>query len=205
MIFEIQIRTILQHTWAEIEHDRNYKFHGVLPIELKRRFNILSGVLELVDKEFNDIANQIDVYQKDVVEDISKNDFNIELTSASVFEYCSKKFKKNLTKDQLASNWNKASIVIIDELSSFGFSSIEELDVKIDSNVLSFIEETRSEAQTLIGVLRDIMMIIDTDKYFSNAFKQHWNAFDDGTANTLIKYAPKVAEYIDALSISRET
>ncbi|WP_188047733.1 GTP pyrophosphokinase [Vibrio vulnificus] len=45
--FEIQIRTILQHAWAEIEHDRNYKFSGKLPDELSRRFKILAGVLEL--------------------------------------------------------------------------------------------------------------------------------------------------------------
>lgn len=36
--FEIQIRTLLQHVWAEVEHDRSYKFSGVLPNHLKRRF-----------------------------------------------------------------------------------------------------------------------------------------------------------------------
>ncbi len=41
--FEIQIRTILQHAWAEIEHDRDYKFTGELPINIKRRFRILAG------------------------------------------------------------------------------------------------------------------------------------------------------------------
>ena len=43
MCFEIQVRTILQHAWAEFEHDRNYKFAGVLPNEIKRRLAILSG------------------------------------------------------------------------------------------------------------------------------------------------------------------
>jgi ppGpp synthetase/RelA/SpoT-type nucleotidyltranferase len=36
--FEIQVRTILQHTWAQIEHDRNYKFRGKLPESLQKRF-----------------------------------------------------------------------------------------------------------------------------------------------------------------------
>jgi putative GTP pyrophosphokinase len=45
LYFEIQIRTILQHSWAEIEHDKNYKFSGELPNYLKRRFKVLAGVL----------------------------------------------------------------------------------------------------------------------------------------------------------------
>jgi ppGpp synthetase/RelA/SpoT-type nucleotidyltranferase len=36
MLFEVQIRTALQHAWAEIEHDRSYKFSGELPSKLKR-------------------------------------------------------------------------------------------------------------------------------------------------------------------------
>jgi len=44
--FEIQIRTILQHAWAEIEHDRNYKFSGELPDDIKRRFKLIEGTLE---------------------------------------------------------------------------------------------------------------------------------------------------------------
>lgn len=32
---EVQIRSLLQHAWAEIEHDRNYKFSGILPKELR--------------------------------------------------------------------------------------------------------------------------------------------------------------------------
>jgi ppGpp synthetase/RelA/SpoT-type nucleotidyltranferase len=29
--FEIQLRTVLQHAWAELAHDRNYNFSGKLP------------------------------------------------------------------------------------------------------------------------------------------------------------------------------
>jgi len=32
--FEFQIRTVLQHAWAELAHDRNYKFSGKLPTKL---------------------------------------------------------------------------------------------------------------------------------------------------------------------------
>lgn len=62
--FEIQIRSILQHAWAEIEHDRNYKFQGELPKHLKRRFYALSGMLEIADREFNMLAEEVEDYKK---------------------------------------------------------------------------------------------------------------------------------------------
>lgn len=50
MVFEIQIRTALQHAWAEVEHDRSYKFKGSLPAGMRRRFNLIAGLLELADR-----------------------------------------------------------------------------------------------------------------------------------------------------------
>jgi ppGpp synthetase/RelA/SpoT-type nucleotidyltranferase len=48
---EIQIRSLLQHTWAEIEHVY-YKSERGLPPSIRRRVSILAGVLELTDNEF---------------------------------------------------------------------------------------------------------------------------------------------------------
>ena len=42
--FEVQIRSILQHTWAEIEHDLQYKSQESLPRELRRKFARLAGL-----------------------------------------------------------------------------------------------------------------------------------------------------------------
>lgn len=55
----VQIRTVLQHAWAEFEHDIRYK--GKIPEEhapdLDRRFTLAAGLLELADKEFSKIRN----------------------------------------------------------------------------------------------------------------------------------------------------
>lgn len=62
--FEIQIRSILQHAWAEIEHDRNYKFKGELPKYLQRRFYALAGMLEIADREFNSLAEEVEKFTR---------------------------------------------------------------------------------------------------------------------------------------------
>lgn len=62
--FEIQIRSILQHAWAEIEHDRNYKFQGHLPKHLQRRFYALAGMLEIADREFNTLSEEVEKHRQ---------------------------------------------------------------------------------------------------------------------------------------------
>jgi putative GTP pyrophosphokinase len=60
---EIQVRTILQHAWAEIEHDRRYKFSGTLPETIDREFSQLAAQMESADDRFSSIVQSIDQYQ----------------------------------------------------------------------------------------------------------------------------------------------
>lgn len=64
--FEIQIRTILQHAWAEIEHDLGYKFPEAVPLPIKRRFSRLAGLLEIADAEFVELRKTMESYESEV-------------------------------------------------------------------------------------------------------------------------------------------
>lgn len=66
--FEIQIRSVLQHAWAEIEHDLGYKSTSGIPAQLKRRFARLAGLLETADSEFDAVSSEV----ADHVERVSK-------------------------------------------------------------------------------------------------------------------------------------
>jgi predicted RNase H-like nuclease/ppGpp synthetase/RelA/SpoT-type nucleotidyltranferase len=60
-VAQVQIRTVLQHAWAEFEHDIRYK--GSIPDEhvpdFDRRFTLAAGLLELADQEFSTIRDRI--------------------------------------------------------------------------------------------------------------------------------------------------
>ena len=58
---QVQLRTVLQHAWAEFEHDIRYK--GSVPpehaSEFDRRFTLAAGLLELADQEFSAIRDRL--------------------------------------------------------------------------------------------------------------------------------------------------
>jgi putative GTP pyrophosphokinase len=51
--FEVQIRTIIQHAWSELDHKIKYKKSP--PATLKRKINRLAALFELADQEFVNI------------------------------------------------------------------------------------------------------------------------------------------------------
>lgn len=63
----IQVRTVLQHAWAEFEHEIRYK--GSIPEgdapDLDRRFTLAAGLLELADREFSGIRERLKVSAPD--------------------------------------------------------------------------------------------------------------------------------------------
>lgn len=59
---EIQLRTVLQHAWAEFEHDVRYKNQQhpeTSSPEVQRAFTLAAGLIELADEQFDKIAGII--------------------------------------------------------------------------------------------------------------------------------------------------
>ncbi len=86
--FEVQMRSILQHAWAEIEHDLGYKTDFGIPKTVRREFARVAGLLELADEKFDSIRTDLLTYEKRVLESIdseSGEDFPIDLVTVRAF------------------------------------------------------------------------------------------------------------------------
>jgi ppGpp synthetase/RelA/SpoT-type nucleotidyltranferase len=57
---EIQVRTLAEHVWADISHDRLYKTDLTIPEEWKREAARLSAILENADNTFASMSQAID-------------------------------------------------------------------------------------------------------------------------------------------------
>lgn len=169
--FEIQIRTILQHSWAEIEHDRNYKFGGELPTKIQRRFKLLAGLLELADNEFNTISQEIDKYTQEVKSKTSSGDLDIPMNSTSLQQFMNQflaPINVLLSKKEIDN-----SSQIVEELKHYGVDTLKKLDSIIPKDLLKKYSKIKLP-QTPLGVLRDIMIINNYKKYFEKSYQNDW-------------------------------
>ena len=65
--FEVQIRTIIQHAWSELDHKIKYKKSP--PVSLKRKINRLAALFELADQEFVNIRIETEERERQLREE----------------------------------------------------------------------------------------------------------------------------------------
>lgn len=158
---EIQIRSVLQHAWAEIEHDLGYKSAITVPRDIRRDFSRLAGLLELADKEFDEIRKKLSSYRIEVENKIADEKFinqeidavlldtliasneNIIEINNSIQDYAGVNFTEGITEEGYASvikELNSLNIKTLGELINV-ISNNKELALKIAYNMLGKKEE----------------------------------------------------------------
>ena len=139
---EIQIRSILQHAWAEIEHDMGYKSADEVPALVKRKFSRLAGLLELADEEFMTIRKELDDYEKNLVKKLGESVDDIALDSDSYVAFVNMdevavridKVISNIIGAKIEPITTRAVGERVSQMSFLGFRSISELKNALVSN-----------------------------------------------------------------------
>lgn len=81
---EVQVRTLLEHAWAEIEHDLGYKAAAQMPKPVERRLVRLAGLLELADQEFARIRDDLQSYESSLPKRIAEDSHAVALDRLSL-------------------------------------------------------------------------------------------------------------------------
>lgn len=98
--FEIQFRTVLQHAWAEIEHDLGYKSEYSIPLSMRREFSRVAGLLEIADETFEKLKHQLNDYAINIRRSIREDkadQLSLDLHTLTAFLHESKVMQDLLT------------------------------------------------------------------------------------------------------------
>lgn len=123
MVAEIQVRTILQHAWAEIEHDIQYKSVDALPAGIGRRFQALAGLIEIGDREFQAIFDAHEEVRAQAAVSLQAGRLSeIELTAESLKAYLDRKLGPDGRMRDWTYDWTASY------LRQGGFENLQQLD-----------------------------------------------------------------------------
>lgn len=138
--FEVQIKTMLQHTWAMVNHDLGYKSDFGVPRVVTRQLARIAGLLETADDEFVRVKDTIKEYESSIREQIINDTAdNVSIDIISLKEYMEKSKKMNAFLTKLASIENSeinyiSPEVYIKQLNYLDVTTIGQLQKLLNDN-----------------------------------------------------------------------
>jgi len=131
--FELQMRTALQHVWANMYHDTGYKSGVDIPRELLRTMNRLAGMLELADDEFSRIRTTITEYRRLVKSLVDTGKFDdVQLNSDTFKTYLELKPFSKINKKVAAINQAEiqehTAMPFLSVFKTMGFETLGDVD-----------------------------------------------------------------------------
>jgi len=149
---EMQVRTVLQHAWAVIDHKIRYKSPGKADF-LARQLFCLSALLELADQEFSRLKRRWDEQVRRYSEDVKKGDLDIAIDLASVDAYLETSAKHL--------DWMKVAC-------EAGFREYEDPSPAVDDWARTWLIKTLQQGE--IKTIRELDTLLEEAAAWGRAF-----------------------------------
>lgn len=156
---EIQVRTVLMHAWAEIEHKLSYKKKSHIPDHFKRKLYRLSAKLEESDEQFQELKEQSVSLQKNIIEKAKSDSFNfgeVSILDLDTFQAYLDFMFPNRAKDI------KETRNLLDELQELkipisaieeGYNKIKPYQAKLEKPIINAVGSGWAQ----VGIVRNIL------------------------------------------------
>jgi ppGpp synthetase/RelA/SpoT-type nucleotidyltranferase len=178
MKFEIQVRTILMHTWAAISHKLLYKKESDAPYEIKRKLNRLSALIELADEQFDSIKELKSDYVFSVTnsQKVNNEPINSDAIVALVKKYSP---GRSISSSNL--------LDFIDEIEDYNLT-VEEFENKIKKCLpyINRLEMIHADSKKISLPVWDmsgfcrVIMDLTEDDYFHSRHDENPSSWFDG-------------------------
>jgi len=202
LIGELQVRTILQHAWAEIEHDIQYKAADTIPETIHQRFSALAGMLEIADREFQAVQDEDEKLRKQARKSVKEGKLGeVDVTPDALKAYLDKRIGPDGRMTDFSYNFTASM------LREMGFRNFGEIDQCIhayDDDELSRIlyggrqgQTSRFEYQLLAGMGENYIKYHpwNRSEWFAPAMKRNLEKFKEAGV--------KIGSYRPAAQIAR--
>jgi len=165
LYFEIQVKTILEHAWAQIEHDRNYKYKGI-PKDIQHDFYLAAGILETADNQFESINKRIEKYDKSFKKKTTEGKLKeIEINPATLKSYLVDKFSKKL-KLQESYGFDATGDTEVSELKYFTITNLDQLDKIVHPKLVEISQKIDPAGNNLSSMVFEILILKFKEKYY---------------------------------------
>lgn len=174
IIFEVQIRTIIQDAWSVLDHKIKYK--KSIPHGLKRRINSLAALFETADREFYSIQEETEKLEQ-IIKEKSKS-MDTESGMLDVFHFA-KISETYFPGTRLASHKIDALVDEIVKMKQITNGAFEKM-VRDNLETVRVYQELLDgkHTLTLYTVIRHILYFCDKSSFAHILYENQRTTFD---------------------------
>lgn len=177
---EIQIRTLLMHSWAAISHKLSYKKEEDVPRAFRRKLFRLSALFEVADEQFDDLREERSNYIKSLfkIDSSGKETFddsqtlNVDSLQALLDYHCPDRIKSPATILSLLGEMRNNDITL--KSLNEGFNKLKPFLHEMEKTFFTFLKEGGAEmAKSIksewsqVGLALTVLEITN-DAYWTN-------------------------------------